>query len=770
MTAPPVPLSGKKKNALHKAVAQPPLSPNFAATGATHPNRRVFVANFDGTQNDFKDVPKELQETLVAASFNSLSDSPVLVNRYYNGVGTRTDGFLGLVESVSGIGCVDRAERAYQELCDATLAWRATNPEADVHVHAVGFSRGSATALHFMNLVHERGIVNPKTFWARNPKTPQSARVAPGAVQMSAVLLDTVATGQNDSLKLGLPPGAVSVLHLTAGGELRFLFPLTSIADPGRPNELAEAIGASMPGAEAEVPAPGADAKQPVTYRRLHQVMLQGACHSDVGGSYRDGHIREVSGYLMKAFQLSLGLPVGANPRPSFAHIQDAYAHDSRYIIDKLAPQRPYYRGTRRIVENAPVNDWDGTLTELVTVESRFKGVKQESSNLRRVEPVAGDADEAEARGLVQWPAAYPAEVLGKEHKLTVRLADATKGEKGRMVFESTPPGAFGRQSGSRRFMFLGRPLMAAPTADAIIGRLEAGEKKFQLTVRVEKALPVVQVEPGFGFAVAEERRNAPDSWTPEIRAAILRVNSQPKSFTQHDVDAMMRSCLRSVAVKLQTEHLASIKKEPRQPGRISQYRAMVHFGPAPGSADAPFKSPHMASTLVVTFDAANTYAPGHEVGELDRMVDVCISCHEKGSMHDGCPAIGQSVAELRAGLTCLADLIERRGLDARTLCNHYAPPTVELPSAASVNVASLFRSDDAPNGSLDYDDESLWSRMRDAAETARASSTPINMDQLTPEMVAPMLRPSVMMAALASETPAPTVSEPAKLASRRRM
>ena len=32
------------------------------------------------------------------------------------------------------------------------------------------------------------------------------------------------------------------MLHLTAGGELRFLFLLTSIADPGRPNELAQTM------------------------------------------------------------------------------------------------------------------------------------------------------------------------------------------------------------------------------------------------------------------------------------------------------------------------------------------------------------------------------------------------------------------------------------------------------------------------------------------------------------------------------------------------
>lgn len=259
MSVPHISLSGKKKNSLHKAVSAPALSPNFAATGAKNPHLRVFVAHFDGTQNDYKDVPAEFQETLVASSFRSMFDSDVLANRYYHGVGTRTDGFIGMVQSAFGMGCEDRAERAYIELAEATREWRMKDPLVQVHVHVVGFSRGSAIAVHFMNLVHERGVTSPKTSrWGGGPKhLPQSDLVSAGKVLMSAALLDTVSTGQTDVLKLGLPPTAVSVLHLTAGGEQRFLFPLTSLADASRPSEIAHAVGVQMPGDDVNVEGSG---------------------------------------------------------------------------------------------------------------------------------------------------------------------------------------------------------------------------------------------------------------------------------------------------------------------------------------------------------------------------------------------------------------------------------------------------------------------------------------------------------------------------------
>lgn len=704
MSVPAVPLAGVKKNALHKAVSNPPLSPNFAATGQTNPHLRVFVAHFDGTQNDYKAVPKAFQETLVASSFHSITDSLALASRYYHGVGTRTDGFLGLVESAFGLGCEDRAEQAYAELAEATRAWRLEDPDAQVHVHVVGFSRGAAIGLHFMNLVHERGIASPKSVLLPRLRLPQSDAVAPGEVKMSAVLLDTVATGQGDVLKLGLPPSAVSVLHLTAGGEQRFLFPLTSLTDSGRPSEIAQAVGVSMPAvADAPEPLVSADAtRAPITYRRLHQVMLAGACHSDVGGSYRDGGLRDVSGYLMKEFQRSLGLPVTVT-RPTFEHVQTAFAHDSRFLIDKLTPKRDYRRGMRRPIEDAEVTHWDGRLTESVVVESRLKGERQRSESLRIIDPASPEAEGGPA---------YSREQLGREYKLTVRLADPAKGERGKMAFDSSPPGVFGRHSSTRRFTFFGKPLQSAPTADAIIGRLEAGEKAFVLKVRLEKALPVFEAAAGATAgpaappAAPDSAAEHPDPWPKEIRDAIVRMNTAPKKMAQADADKMMVACLESAARALHGHAGAQV----------------VEVRPAPGAGRG-----------------------------------IALSCP---GAHSRAPAT-DSVRSLERALRCLARLMEAQGLDPYVSCTR----RIELTAAGAVIPAEFLRTGELTPGSnrgaksedVAFEDESLWSRIKSQRS-----------DGALQAIAAPALRPS-LLGGLGSEAPAPpsVKDRPAKSAAR---
>ena len=697
MSVPHVSLSGKKKNSLHKAVSEPALSPNFAETGEANPHLRVFVAHFDGTQNDYKDVPAEFQETLVASSFRSMIDNDVLANRYYHGVGTRTDGFIGMVQSAFGMGCEERAEKAYIELAEATREWRLKDPLAQVHVHVVGFSRGSAIGVHFMNLVHERGITSPKTSrFGGGKHLPQSDLVAPGSVLMSAALLDTVATGQTDVLKLGLPPTAVSVLHLTAGGEQRFLFPLTSLADASRPTEIAQAHGVRMPGGsnvDSDVGPCG-----PITYRRLHQVMLQGACHSDVGGSYKDGGIREVSGYLMAEFQSSLGLPVKGQ-RPSFEHVQDAFAHDSRYLIDKLAPQRHYNKGTRRIVEPGAITHWDGRVSETVTMESRLKGAKLHSSEVRLLDlPEESDTYFS-----------YP-EQLGKEYKLTVRLADAGKGETGKMMFESIPRGVFSRHSASRRFMFFGKPLQSAPTAEAIIARLEAGEKAFSLTVRLEKAIVRHRVDQVLGITSPDRLPEAAadaDAWSSEIRAAIMRMNGEPKKLVQGDVDQIMAKCLESTAAHLLRSRGVSA----------------VSFVPL-----ALGTKTHRIEVKCEATAGPNTLSAESEARHHARL------------------------AAAQRGLACLTKLIIETGLNPYSAADR-AIRREASPGLAQIEIQSPFHDVRVD----DYSEESLWARIKESGRPPAPTASPL-------------LRPSLLSSVAAASAPADQSPAARKVDRRTRM
>lgn len=309
-------LNGIQKNTLHKAVAQAPRVPDFARTGDANPNLRVAVLNFDGTNNDRDNVPKGSRATLISDSFETFrdSDNAAIASFYYRGVGNSASKVRSLIESAFGVGCDYNAEIAYSELLDQVNQWRSENPNIEVHVHATGFSRGAATALHFLNIVDQRGLMNKSD-------TPETAPtvLTPHRVQTSGVLLDTVSTGQGSRLDLTVPDSCVALLHITAANEQRHFFPLREIIQDAD-KELSFATNVNMPGASKT-------STDQICYQRVREVELPGV-HSDVGGSYLNGGIREVSKYLMENFQASLGLDV--RPQKVTAEkVQNCSMHDS---------------------------------------------------------------------------------------------------------------------------------------------------------------------------------------------------------------------------------------------------------------------------------------------------------------------------------------------------------------------------------------------------------------------------------------------------------
>jgi uncharacterized protein (DUF2235 family) len=165
---------------------------------------------FDGTwQMDAADVA---QDTNVVLFRNAYTDGPVT---YLPGVGTRC-GWLGkLAGGITGAGGhwrVSQALKAFEQ------QWAAGDRVVDV----VGFSRGSALALHFANSL-------------------------PGDVRVRFLgLFDTVPSfgipGNDIDLgwKLGLPERAQHVFHSMAMDETRVMFPLHRLASRGREQRVVE--------------------------------------------------------------------------------------------------------------------------------------------------------------------------------------------------------------------------------------------------------------------------------------------------------------------------------------------------------------------------------------------------------------------------------------------------------------------------------------------------------------------------------------------------
>ena len=368
----PIPLTGPHINQLHRLVQAPMYAPRFAETGINNPHLRLFIAHFDGTWNDRENLGKCPSKTLPALLYESLiQQSPENVHaEYVNGVGTNTSKILHGLHGITGEGCKQRAEHMHQKLCQVVQAWLQQSPMLTVHVHAVGFSRGGATALHFLNMVNDWGVLDPNA-----PPPPHSANLQAGAVKSSALLFDVVATGQGALLNLTVPNTTQAVLHLTAGAEERRLFKVHSISDtPSNTMDnhewaLAQHVACpSYPFVESDNIF---TSKGSFFYPRIQQVTLAGVRHSDVGGTYRPHGIAGVPMYLARTFQNSLGIP-GAQPvLPRYKDLADAQTHDSRdslelafQLLDRvriLGHKKPLVLASKR-APMAQEKPWDGTL------------------------------------------------------------------------------------------------------------------------------------------------------------------------------------------------------------------------------------------------------------------------------------------------------------------------------------------------------------------------------------------------------------------------
>lgn len=358
-------ISGDQMNKIHEILENPPMAPDFARSGEANPHLKVYVVNFDGTRNQ-KDVVDHRVEnmTLVAENHERMIvetyNDPNLKTKYYRGVGTGLGtGFLidGIMDAIVGYNCAPNAANAHKDFVEQAKAWAKEDPNVEVHVHVVGFSRGSATALEFLNLVEERGAGTSREKGRHLPLALQ-----PGNVKSSAVLYDTVSTGQSAKLNLTVPQSTVALLHLTAGGEERALFPLRNISqDPEK--ERSYVMSAQMDG--GQVTPDGL-----LRYNRIQEISLPAARHSDVGGSYKDGNFREVSDYLSSCFQASLGLPV-TPVKPTFEQVQKLEFHDSRYYKSFVINSDYDSRVNAKRRETGVQKDiWDGE----VTMETQITG------------------------------------------------------------------------------------------------------------------------------------------------------------------------------------------------------------------------------------------------------------------------------------------------------------------------------------------------------------------------------------------------------------
>jgi hypothetical protein len=233
-----------------------------------NPHEKLFVACFDGTGNDKNKDP--IHTTNVAKidsqirELNKTSDVPIN-SGYVPGPGTQDKFLPRTIDGITGHTYDQRTEQMYKLFIEQAKQWRNEDPNAEIRIAEIGFSRGADQIPGFARLVEERGIQDPAgAKYTRNSdgqithvEYTKAPLVAPGQTAQAVGMFDPVGTG--DAIRnhdRRLPPSVISGFQIAAEDEHRGLFKSDRIIKPGE----------SVDG-------------------RFLSVNVAGA-HSDVGGGY----------------------------------------------------------------------------------------------------------------------------------------------------------------------------------------------------------------------------------------------------------------------------------------------------------------------------------------------------------------------------------------------------------------------------------------------------------------------------------------------------
>ena len=255
---------------------------------AGNPHERLYVACFDGTGNDA--VKDPAHATNVAGIYDQIyklekAGHPQISGGYVPGPGTQDGWFEKTRDGITGGTYDQRIEEMYAKFIKQAKAWRDADPDAQIRLADIGFSRGSEQAAGFARLVHERGIQDHTgAVYERDSNNmitsvhyTKPPLVSPGQVPQVEGLFDAVGTGEPYQHDRRPPPSVVSGLHIMAMDERRSAFPSDRIIDPGLTSD-----------------------------GRLLGLEVAGA-HSDVGGSYLRNGLAIRSGNLMTDYLNALG-------------------------------------------------------------------------------------------------------------------------------------------------------------------------------------------------------------------------------------------------------------------------------------------------------------------------------------------------------------------------------------------------------------------------------------------------------------------------------
>jgi len=395
--------------------------------GSERPNDRLFVAAFDGTGNShLRDAPEH--RTNVARIYEQVvghakkeehrQGYSAIDAGYVEGVGTQ-GGLDGLRDLISGRTYDARLEEMYLQFVTEAKFWIEQNPDADIRVAAIGFSRGAEQAAGFTRMVEERGIRDPEGGEVVRGRDGLIDRVTyagpplrePGTVVQVVGLFDPVGTGEPYKHDRRLASSVVSGYQLTAIHERRNLFPGTQHTDPGV-TEDGRFLNSSVAGV-----------------------------HSSIGGGYLLDGLSIRSGNLMVDYLNAL------SDRPFLAKREEP-SDPARNVIHRSEQHQFFYRTSEFDRHGARVHQEELAPPALCRIDCRDAVPRNEAMAAglawRRVEigPVPG--------------ARQAAEPIASGHGASVeRLLEQAK--QGNAAAIDARPGCSRRKSDCRRWSRPGR-------------------------------------------------------------------------------------------------------------------------------------------------------------------------------------------------------------------------------------------------------------------------------------------------------------------------
>jgi uncharacterized protein (DUF2235 family) len=125
----------------------------------------LFIALADGTENDLKNPDTYTNVAKLEKELESINNkNQNIASSYIDGVGTYAgegnlvDKTKAKLDAAFSFTHKQRAEKLYNQFSEQVNIWKSKDPQANISIIEVGFSRGAGVISLLNQMIHERGI------------------------------------------------------------------------------------------------------------------------------------------------------------------------------------------------------------------------------------------------------------------------------------------------------------------------------------------------------------------------------------------------------------------------------------------------------------------------------------------------------------------------------------------------------------------------------------------------------------------------------------